>query len=207
LLELNDAPLNLFSLAKIEVKASASEQGFGIDPSGLSQVAAKLRARLTQQNIFFAALKHELMGDHELGVSFFKIIGREITFNPPPDPESARPRCDRAVGDEPETLQTSTGRRLRPVPQNYLSSSPTSIQMSWPCVVERAKSPVHRARTASGSPQIRPVGVTKKIRPVKRPVWRGGHDCRRVAAPQVDNDSHSGGKALKSQGFGDRVPT
>lgn len=88
LLELNDAPLNLFSLAKIEVKASASEQGFGIDPSGLSQVAAKLRARLTQQNIFFAALKHELMGDHELGGELFKIIGREITFNPPPDPES-----------------------------------------------------------------------------------------------------------------------
>jgi len=25
-----------------------------------------------------------------------------------------------------------------------------------------------------------------KIRPVKRPVWRGCHDCRRVAAPQVD---------------------
>ena len=46
-------------------------------------------ARLTSQNVFFAALKHELMGDHELGGVLYSLIGRQITMTPPPEPETA----------------------------------------------------------------------------------------------------------------------
>jgi hypothetical protein len=87
LMNLTENRLNLFSLAKIEWKTTGYEQGIGLDPSGLSLLAAKFRARLSHRSIFLAALKHELMADHELGGVLYSLIGRQITTTPPSEQE------------------------------------------------------------------------------------------------------------------------
>ena len=89
LMDLAEYSPNLFSLARVELKTSAYEQAIGLDLSGLSLLAAKFRARFTPQSIFFAALKHELMGDHELGGLLYRLVGRQITTTPPPEPDSS----------------------------------------------------------------------------------------------------------------------